>query len=270
MPMNPVPPTPAQLTTRLFLASILAIGLMLVDHRLQYLDQVRQGLGLLVYPLHWSAQVPARIADWLGAHLTHRQDLLAELAGLRDQQLLLQGKLQRLSYLEAENQRLRALLESADPLRARSLRVVPIMAVDVDAQQHHLLLDVGSLQGVAVSDVVLDAQGLVGQVLAVTPLSATVMLITDPRHALPVQVARNGLRTVAAGTGDGLQLPYLERNPDLVAGDVLLSSGLGGIYPAGYPVAVVTQNDGRLGAQPLAQLARNRELLLLGPEASHP
>lgn len=265
--MTPLAPAPAQLTTRLFLASMVAIGLMLVDHRLHHLDNVRQLLGAIVYPLHWSAQLPLRTAHWLDEHLTDRQDLLAELAGLRAQQLLLQGKLQQLGKLEAENQRLRALLESADPLR-RSMQVVPIMAVDLGAQQQRLMLDVGGLQ---IGQVVLDAHGLVGQVLEATPVSAVVMLITDPRHALPVQVARNGLRTVAVGTGEGLYLPYLARNPDVVAGDILLSSGLGGIYPAGYPVALVTQTPmGNFGAKPLAQMARNRELLVLGTEVQTP
>jgi rod shape-determining protein MreC len=243
---------------------------MLLDHRFQYFDPLRQGLGLAVYPLHWSADAPFQVAQWFHSHFTHRDDLAAEIAGLRAQQLLLQSKLQQLSSLEAENQRLRELLESTAHLHHQTL-VARIMSVDLDTHQRRLLLDMGGLRSVYAGQPVLDAHGIIGQIIEVSPLSSVVVLLTDPSLAIPVQVARNGLRTVAVGAGHDLHLPYLARNPDLVVGDVLLSSGLGGIYPAGYPVALVTQiaqssqaaTRGSVIAQPIAQMERNREVVLL-------
>ena len=179
--------------------------------------------------------------------------------------------LQKYEALQAENMRLRDLLDSSFKIGDRVL-VAELSSVDLDPYKQQVVINKGATSGVFVGQPVLDARAVMGQVIGTTPFSSTVLLITDTSHALPVQVLRNGLRTIAVGTGriDELKLPYLPTNSDIVEGDLLVTSGLGGKFPPGYPVATVTRIDrspdepfSNVQAEPRAHLDRSREVLLV-------
>jgi rod shape-determining protein MreC len=249
----------------------LSIVLMTVDHRQHHLDALRSTLSIVVYPLQVLVNLPNALSGWFRESLSTRRTLQEENASLRTQQLVLQSRLQKLEALEAENLRLRELLGSSFQLGERVL-VAEIMSVDLDPYKHQVLLNKGELNDVSVGQPVLDEAGVMGQVIAVTPLTATVMLISDPDHAIPVQVNRNGLRSVALGTGalDQLTLPHIPNTADIRVGDLLTTSGLGGRFPPGYPVAevaAVVQDPGRSFSQvlatPRAKLDRSRQVLLV-------
>lgn len=258
-----------------FLTSVLSVVLMFVDHRSDYLGQLRDGLGTAIHPLQLAINSPAAGLHWMQENLVLRNTLIAENATLRKQALVQAVQLQRMAALQAENRRFRALLDSRARIPDR-ITVGRILAVDMDPLRHRVVLDKGSPQGTHAGQVLLDANGVVGQVMRAQVYSSEAILITDPDHAVPVEVVRNGMRTIAVGTGklDQLSLPFLTRNADVKAGDLLVTSGLGGRFPAGYPVGTVTSVDGSEGdaflevtAKPAASLDRLHEVLLVLPPA---
>ena len=257
---------------------LVSVVLMTVDHRQHHLNQVRSALSVVVYPLQYLVNFPVAAGDWVRENLATRRRLEEENASLRTQRLLLKAQLQKLSALEAENIRLRELLQSSFKVGERVL-IAEILSVDLDPYKHEILLNKGTLEHVYQGQPLLDADGIMGQVVQVGPLTATAMLITDPNSAIPVQVNRNGLRSIAFGTGaiDRLELPHLPNNADIRKGDLLVTSGLGRHFPPGYPVAVVTyieQDPGQPFAQvsalPLAHLNQSREVLLVWPADHRP
>lgn len=249
----------------------LSVLLMYLDRRHAYLDTLRTGMTTLVYPIQRAADLPVRGGRWLVRSLVNQQTLLDENLTLRQQRLEDQHKLQSLAELQAENERLRALLESAARVPEQVI-VADLLSVDLDPFSHLILLDKGTRGGVRVGQPLLDAEGVMGQIVETGPFSAYAMLITDPNHALPVRVHRNGLRGIAFGTGftDQLELPDLPVNADIREGDLLVTSGLGGRYPEGLPAAIVTEvvrdptdDFARITARPTAMLDRSREVLLV-------
>ncbi len=253
---------------------LLSIGFMTVDHREHHLDSVRGGLSVLVYPLQWLVDLPGSTSEWFRESLSTRRELQEENASLRTQQLLLNTQLQKLESLEAENRRLRALLDSSFQVGKRPMLIAGLLSVDMDPYRHQIELNKGTLDHLFEGQPLLDSQGVMGQLIHVGPFTATAMLITDPSHAIPVQVNRNGLRTIALGTGaiDRLELPHIPDNADIRVGDLLVTSGLGGRFPPGYPVAEVVdveQDPGRafshVTARPRALLDRSREVLVVWP-----
>lgn len=247
---------------------------MTADHRLSQLQTVRAVLSVIVLPLQYLINAPVAAGQWLTEALTTRRALQEDNAKLRAQHLLLKVQLQKLAALETENLRLRELLDSSLKLLEQGDRVVvaELLAVDHDPYKHTILLDKGSRHGVFVGQPLLDAAGVMGQILHVGPFSATAVLITDPSQAIPVQINRTGLRSVAfgSGTSNKLGLPYIPNDADLKEGDLLITSGLGGRFPTGYPVAVIThfernasQPFATVWATPVAHLERSREVLLV-------
>ncbi len=256
---------------RLIVLAILSFGLMIADHRQHHLAVIRDWLSAVVYPVQWVVQAP--LAAWTAAResLATRARIEADNVRLAADNLVFRLKLLRFESLQQENQRLRAASESSARVVQRSL-IAEIVRVDLDPFRQRVLVNKGSRDGVFRGQAALDANGIFGQVTRVGPLSAEVILISDPEHAIPVQVNRTGARTIALGTGRSgqLSLPYLPQNSDVIAGDLLVSSGLGGVYPPGYPVGRITAVERdpsqpllAVDAEPLAALDRDPEILLV-------
>lgn len=244
---------------------------MVADRRSETMAPVRHALSYGVYPIQVLVSAPSNAWEWARTSFAEREALLAQNERLKREQLYANARLQRLAALEAENSRLRKLLESTGRLTDRML-VAEILAVDLDPYRQRFNINRGSADGAYVGQALLDANGVVGQLVQVGPFTAEAVLITDADHAVPVTLNRNGLRTIAVGTGDAsrLRLPYLTNSADVEVGDLLLSSGLGGVFPAGYPVGRVIEVKTRPGqsfadviAEPAAALDRDREVLLV-------
>ncbi len=256
---------------------MLAIGLILADHRDQRLGALRSTLAVLVYPLQLLADFPIRYARQTQDRMADEGQLRNQNAELKRDNLILSARSQQLVALEAENMRLRDLLGSSFKIGERVL-IAEILAVDLADSRQQILINKGTNSGVFVGQPVLDASAVMGQVIHTNPFSSTVLLITDADHALPVQVTRNGLRSIAVGSGPGreLDLLHIPKNADIRVGDLLVSSGLGGRFPPGYPVARVSAVGQvpdnpftTVKAEPSARLDRSREVLLvwtLSPE----
>ena len=255
---------------------MLSVVLMTVDHRAQHLETLRSVLSTLVYPIQIAVDLPIQAGNWMAEYFSSRHRLIAENARLREKQFLLDTRLAKLADLEAENRRLRNLLDSSAKVGERVL-VAELLSVDMDPYSRRIVLNKGSRDGVKVGQSLIDSNGVMGQVVHVAPFSSNALLITDPGHALPVQNHRSGLRSLAVGTGpvNQLELAHLPNNADVRIGDVLVTSGLGGRFPAGYPVGRIVgiqRNRGRpfatVTVQPSARLERNREVLLVWPSQS--
>ena len=249
----------------------ISILLMYFDNRDNHLNAVRKSIGAAVYPLRVIVDAPVRFWDWIGESTASRNTLELELARLRAERLLTNARLQKFSALEAENTRLRALLDARAQVRDR-VRVAEIMSVDANPYDHSLVIDVGTQDGVFDGQALVAVDDVVGQVIQAGLMTSQAMLITDTDHALPVEVNRNGLRTIVVGTGtiDQLELPFVVNNADIRVGDLLVTSGLGGAFPAGYPVAVVEtvtripqEPYANVTATPAASLGQVREVMLI-------
>lgn len=232
---------------------------------------MRAALTLVASPLQYVMGAPSATGQWFGQLFANRQALQEENDRLKARELLLEGRLQKMAALEAENQRLRALLDSSFRVGERVL-VAEILEVDLEPFSQQIVINKGSRDEVTVGQPLLDAAGVVGQVVHVSPFTSTAMLITDASHALPVRVNRSGLRAIAVGTGSPsrLELLHLPVNADIEAGDLLVTSGLGGSFPPGYPVATVERVERNAAeafatvvAHPVAKLDQSREVLLV-------
>ena len=259
------------LGARVIIFIVISILLMYFDHRENHLDAVRKGVGVAMYPVRVVVDAPVRLWHWFGAATTTRSELQTEVSRLSSERLLTNVRLQRLTALEAENARLRSMLDARSKVRDQ-VRVAEIMAVDANPYEHNLIIDVGERDGVYDGQAIVDANGVIGQVIKTGLMTSQAVLISDTDHALPIEVNRNGLRTIAVGTGeiDRLELPYLPNNADIRVGDLLVTSGLGGTFPSGYPVAVVNavtripqQQFADVTATPAAALDQVREVMLI-------
>jgi rod shape-determining protein MreC len=257
-------------------AVLVSLALLIMDYRGAQLHAVRSVLALAVYPLQSLASLPADNFYWLSGVVISYVDLQKENQHLKELQLVNDAKLLKLAALEKENIRLRVLLENSFQLGEQVL-VAELLSVKLAPYEHTVVVNKGTRFGVHAKQPVLDAHGIVGQVIRALPNSSEVMLITDPDHAIPVEVNRNGLRTIAFGTGqpNRLHLPFLANNADIVPGDLLVTSGLGGGFPAGYPVAVVDKFETRpdksfatIYATPKAELDKSREFLIVWSDAN--
>lgn len=246
-----------------------AIFIMAADHR-HAIGGARSLLSVAVYPLQLLTDTPIRLAESVGQSFSSYSELLRENQRLREEIAFLKTRQLKYAALEQENIRLRNLLDAANKLE-RQMLVAALLAIRLDPYQHVVLINKGTQAGVNEGQTVLDENGVAGQVLRASPLTSEVILITDPNHAIPIQVNRNGLLTIAMGGGqiNQLILPYLPNNADIQVGDLLVTSGLGGVFPPGYPVATVTKVEPQSGrpfsmvtATPLAKLDRSRELLI--------
>jgi rod shape-determining protein MreC len=251
--------------------AIAAIALMVADQRYDQLTRVRAWLSAAVYPVQVVVDLPFRAWDWVSGSFADRSRLRQENLELTARLRLSNLQLQRFAALEDENRRLRDMRENSAGVADRVL-VASILNVDLDPFRHRVVLDKGAVDGVFKGQAVLDADGIFGQVAQVHAKTAEVILISDAEHAIPVQSNRSGLRTIAVGTGDSerLSLPFVTVEADLKQGDLLLSTGMGGVFPPGYPIAEVTQvvrnastTFALVDARPTARLDRDREVLLV-------
>jgi rod shape-determining protein MreC len=263
---------------RCVLYCLLALALIIVDKRYDHLGKIRRLLSVVAYPVQIAVASPFEGWHWFRDSVSTRDALRADKTKLEAELRVAQFRLQRYEALEAETQRLRALRENTASVTDRFL-VGDVMNVDLDAFRERVLVDKGAGDGIYVGQAVLDSGGVFGQVARVGQLTSEVILVSDAAHAIPVQINRNGLRTVAVGTGDTnrLKLPYLPTSADVVAGDLLVTSGLGGGFPAGYPVGTIAevkrdpaQSLADVDVKPAAALDRSRELLFvwLKPQAA--
>ncbi|MDH4047619.1 MAG: rod shape-determining protein MreC [Gammaproteobacteria bacterium] len=266
-------PSGPALGLRFLLLACLSILLLVIDQRQNYLDIARKAIGAFVYPLHVVVDAPISTWLWITESTATRNELQLENSRLRAERLLTNARLQKYAALEAENTRLRAMLE-ATPRSSDRIRVSEIMSVSANPFRHVVVVDKGTRDGVFDGQAMVDANGVVGQVIEAGLLSSQGILISDPDHALPVEVNRNGLRTIAVGSGEfaRLDLPFLANNADIQEGDLLVTSGLGGAFPAGYPVAVVDavkripqEPFASVSAIPSAALNQIREVMLIWP-----
>ena len=255
------------------LYGLLAVVLMAMDHRGKYVTGVRSVAENAVEPFYHLVEWPGTAARDLAAQFESRKKLRRQVETLQEQLLLQQADLQRLDTLHEENRRLRALLDGSQSLTF-DYHFAELLRVDLDPFSHQVLIDQGSSDGVTEGQAVIDGDGVMGQVEDVHLHFSDVRLISDPNHALPVQVNRTGLRTVAFGSGTtgSLNLPNVPLEADIREGDLIVTSGLGDRFPGGYPVALVTEIDRQTGqtfarvqARPLAALDRGREVLLIRP-----
>jgi rod shape-determining protein MreC len=263
---------------RFFVYAVFSILLMYLDQRRGWSESLRYGLQGAAYPVQMIVSSPQRFWHWLSESSATRNSLKAENARLTVTARDLQLAQLRLQALEAENRQLRGLQASLPPLVSRHL-LAEVISIETNPLRQRLIINKGKRDGVFRNQVAVDAHGIVGQVTNVGPWSSEVILISDPEHGLPVQVVRNQLRSVAEGAGRSgeLVLPFLAVNSDVKAGDILVTSGLGGVFPAGFPVARVTgvvrepeQLVAQVRAVPLAQLRDAREILLIQFNAANP
>jgi len=255
----------------MFGLSILSLLMLVVDHQSDFLDIVRRGLTFVVTPVFIVAEFPSHSIDAVGETLSSRERMQAEMYDLKQELLLLHAKTEKMASLSAENARLRDLLGSSEKLEDNVL-VAELIGVDPDPESQVILLDKGTSDGVYEGQPVIDANGLMGQVIEVSRHMSRALLITDPSHSVPVQVNRNNLRLIAVGSGESrtLELAHVQDTADIQVGDLLVTSGLGQRFPAGYPVALVSevlhdpgQPFATVRAKPTAFLDRSRHVLLV-------
>lgn len=244
---------------------------MVVDHRFNHLEVVRSNISLALSPLRYLVSFPAQAGSWVSDWFTAHTELLQENDTLKAEGRLLNARLQKMQVLLEENTRLRNLLGSSR-LVSDEVIVAELLSVDLNPYRQFIEINRGTREGVHNGFAVIDDFGVMGQVVHVNANSATVILISDTEHAIPVQIVRDGTRTVAFGNGssDVLELRYLPATADIRIGDELVTSGLGGRFPANYPVAVISKineevNHGFISvyAKPKARLDSSREVLVI-------
>lgn len=272
--MNPIFNHGSAPQYRLMFVLTLSAAFIFFDHKLGSFELVRGYLQSIVSPLQYIANTPKQFMNWGSENLVTRRSLMDENQRLRIKEIELNEQVMQLDILRKENDRLRALLSS--PVKAEMRKMsAEILSVDSDPYKHQVVINRGANEAVYEGQPVLDDKGIVGQVLLVGATSSRVLLISDLTHAIPVRISRNGIRLIASGTGrlDKLELNHVAHSTDIRTGDLLISSGLGGVFPEGYPVATVdfvSQDESsqfaRVTATPIAEIDRLRYMLLLWPE----
>ena len=260
----------------MLLVTTLSCLLIFMDLRFKYLDNVRYVMSSALTPIQWLSNIPAGAVNWVDELTTSRSQMNEDVDAMKARMLVLERKAQKFAFIMAENGRLRELL-NASGVVDESVKVAELIGVSPDPFSHHVLVNKGRSSGAFVGQAVLDSSGLIGQVVEVSEFTCRVLLISDNSHAVPVQVNRSGVRAIALGVGtfDQLTLANVPDTADIKVGDLLVSSGLGGLFPPGYPVAEVNsvQHDpgkpfATVTAMPKAQLNRSRLVLLVSKQTN--
>ena len=260
---------PARVKVTVF--AFISIALLMMDARLHVLATLRQAAATVLYPLQMAALVPRDALANMGGYFSTVSVLKKQVRDLQSEQVAAAQAMQQAQLQMAENVQLRKLMGAREHLPVKSM-MSEILYEARDPSTRKVVLDRGLRQGVSLGLPVIDNAGVVGQITRVFPFTSEVTLLTDKEQAIPVQVLRNGLRSVAYGRGQSglLDLRFMAPNADILVGDVLITSGMDGVYPAGLAVAKVVQVEssvagafGRVVCQPLAGIDRNRHLLIL-------
>lgn len=256
---------------------MLSISLMVADYHARSLGNLRGVLSVFVAPLQLAVDYPVRVVGWVSSLLGSKNSLIVENMQLRYKQTMLETRLQKLVAIQAENSELKSLLLASAPDKVKSM-VAQILAVDTTSKRHLIVLNKGSRDGISMGQAVLDAKGIMGQIIDVGLMTSTVLLISDAKCAVPVRNDRTGERAILVGNNSmtKLSLINLPRTSPIVKGDLLVTSGLGRRYPEGYPVGIVeevfnnTDDDFiKVSVSPIASLNRSRLVLLIWPEKDH-
>lgn len=242
---------------------------MIADYRYRQLDTLRNLLTTVTHPIHLIAAVPASVVGWVHKQFGSHQQLLSDKQKLQQENLRLQGEMQRFLSLEEENSRLRMQLGATLKVGER-VTLAELVGINLTPYKQQITLSKGSTSSIYEGQAVINASGIMGQVIQATPFRSTVLLISDSLHSIPVRILRSGLLTIAHGTGhiDRLDLPYLPDSANVRVGDLLVTSGLGERYPPDYPVARITEvpapgSAGSAVATPMANLSQNRQVMLV-------
>lgn len=259
---------------RLTLSILLSCLLIMEDSRFKTIPELRQGIGTIIYPLQQAAIFPVTIIDSIQGFINNI-DIVEENTYLRERYLRDSERLLRLNTLETENTHLRKLLGAVNTIDSKTNAqavMAEILHTPRDPFSHKITINKGSLHDIQPGQVVIDNKGVIGQITQIYPLSAEVTLITDKDHSVPIQIVRNNIRTVISGTGKNneIELRYLSVNTDIRIGDLLVTSGIGGVYPRGLPVAKVSEikrhpadHFAQITGTPIAGVDRNRQVLIL-------
>ena len=256
-------------------ALFLLIGLMIADQRYSYVDNLRASLSYVLSPIQYAVDWPVRMIAWIEGNITSHKELVSENMQLRYKQMMLQAQLQKLLAIKNENRELRKLLNTAEKDQAKVV-AAQILAVATNDYQQIVILNKGSRDKLYVGQPVLDAYGLMGQVIAVNPVTSTVLLVSDIKSGIPVQNSRTGERSIVVGGGtvNSLELIHMPNTSETKEGDLLLTSGLAGRFPEGYPVGKVVDVKAKasepfmqVSVRPIAKLNRSRLVLLSWPSA---
>lgn len=262
------------LIIRLVIAVALSTALIFLDHKLDSFSSARVVLNSMVAPIQYAANMPGALLNWSSTTITTQKQLLEENDRLTQENVILSEQIQRINFLQQENKHLRALLGSVSEPGVRKV-VAEVMALDNNPYSHQIVINKGTLHGVYEGQAVLDEHGVVGQILHVATTNSRVLLISDITHAIPTRLLKNNVQLIATGTGslNELTLDHVAHSTQIEKDDVLISSGLGNVFPEGYPVATITQvirDESRpfanVKAEPVAKLDRLKYLLLLWPE----
>lgn len=256
---------------------VLSMSLMFSDYHYRYLHNVRSGFALLISPLQYAVDYPVRVIGWVQSLVSAKKALIDENMQLRYQQTMLEAKLQKLLVIKEENSQLRELLLTSSKARMKAM-AAQILAVETSASRQLVVLNKGKRDGAYVGQPVLDAKGVMGQIIDVGYMTSTVLLISDSKSAVPVRNNRTGERAILVGTNNMSQLSLvnLPRTSSIDKGDLLVTSGLGRLYPEGYPVGRVEDINSipgeafiKVDVSPIALLNRNRLVLLIWPDKEH-
>jgi len=272
--MNPIFNQGISPAQRLILVLCCSVTLIFFDHKMSSFETVRGYLQTMVSPLQYMANTPKQIMSWASTNMVTREHLMQENQDLRENELFFHEQVMQLNIVRQENERLRSLLASPVSNEIKKM-FAEILSVDSDPYSHQVVINRGTNDGVYEGQPVLDEKGIVGQILHVGASSSRVILISDISHAIPVRIQRNGLRLIASGSGqiDRLIHNFVPHSADVKKGDLLVTSGLGGKYPEGYPVSrvvLVRTDESRefstIYSEPVAQIDRLRYVLLLSKE----
>jgi len=267
------PRIPALNTKFIFLV-ILSFVMLVNDQKSNYLAIFRNSIAIAVYPLQSLVAMPSNLFVWINKNFSSREALTLENKILLNQQNINNTTLQRYQSLEQENSRLREILNAATRLEHK-VEIARIISANINPYRHTIVINKGDKDGIHAGQVIVDTDGVMGQILYTNFLTSEAILISDADHALPVQINRNGLRTILLGSGSytNLNAPYIPNNADIKIGDLLVTSGLGGKFPAGYPVGTInsivrnpSEQFSNVTAKPIALLNQAREVMLIKAE----